>query len=186
MSELTTEPSPPSVAELEERLRKLEALLVEGNEPDTDVLVERVIAKLATLAETRPAVGERVLVVDAAPGPPPPPGGAVLRSPEPTPAEPLRRRWLLPQIGSELRLILQMYFDPRYRISRTMQIALPGIVLMLVFNYFFFSVWVSITFFSPVLERALALVLGVLGYKVLTREMARYREVLDYLARYGQ
>ena len=80
-----------------------------------------------------------------------------------------------------------MYFDPRYRISRTTQFALPGIVLLLIFNYFFFSVWVNITFLSPVLERLLVVVLAVLAIQVLLiREVARYREVLAYLARYGR
>jgi hypothetical protein len=186
MSELTTEPSPPSAAELEDRLRKLEALLAERAEPDADAVAERVVAKLTVLAESRPPASEGVLVLDSQVNPPAPPRGAVLHPPESPPAEPRGRRWFLTQIGAELRLILQMYFDPRYRISRTTQFALPGIVLLLVFNYFFFSVWVSITFLSPVLERGLAVVLGVLGYKLLTRETARYREVLDYLARYGR
>ena len=87
---------------------------------------------------------------------------------------------------AELRLIFTMYFDPRYRISRTTQFALPGMVLLLIFNYCFFSLWVSITFLSPVLERLLAVIIGILIYKLLTREVSRYREVLAYLARYGR
>jgi hypothetical protein len=79
-----------------------------------------------------------------------------------------------------------MYFDPRYRISRTTQFALPGIALVLIFNYFFFSAWVTIPFLSPVLERLLIVVLALVAYKLITRELARYREVLDYLARYGK
>jgi hypothetical protein len=41
-------------------------------------------------------------------------------------------------------------------------------------------------FVSPVAERLLAVILGVLAYKLIVRETARYREVLDYLARHGR
>jgi hypothetical protein len=78
-----------------------------------------------------------------------------------------------------------MYFDPRYRVSRTTQFALPGIALLLMFNYFFFGVWVHITFLSPLLERLLIVVLSVVAYKLFTRELARYRDVREYLARYS-
>ncbi len=177
-------------AELEDRIRKLETMLAERPEPDPDAVAERVVAKLAVLAESRPVPDPgRVLVLDTtanAPAPlPVPPKGAVLHPPEP-PADPKHRKWFVTQIGSELRLILQMYLDPRYRVSRTTQFALPGIALLLVFNYFFFAVWVNILFVSPLAERVLAIVLGILGYRLLTRETARYREVLDYLARYGR
>ena len=53
-------------------------------------------------------------------------------------------------------------------------------------DYFFFSSWVTIPFVSPVAERLLAVVLGVVGYRVLMWETTRYRDVLDYLARYGR
>ena len=53
------------------------------------------------------------------------------------------------------------------------------------FNYFLFS-WFSVPVVSPVLERVLAVVLGVVGYKLLTRETARYREVLEYMSRYAK
>jgi hypothetical protein len=79
-----------------------------------------------------------------------------------------------------------MYFDPRYRVSRTTQFVIPGIGLLLVFNYFLFSVWLSIPVLSPLVERGLAVFLGVVACMVLARETVRYREVLDYLAKYGR
>ncbi len=168
--------------ELEDRVRKLETALA-----DDDAVADRVIAKLSTIATERERHPEsdRMLVL-AAPmiAPPPPPQGAVLHPP--AAADATERKWFLHQVAAELRLVATMYFDPRYRISRTTQFALPGIALVLIFNYFFFSVWVNIAFLSPVLERLLVAVLALVGYKLLTRELARYREVLDYLARYGR
>jgi hypothetical protein len=189
-------PTPSSrEAELEDRIRKLETALAERPAPhrDDDAVADRVIAKLSAIAsEPRdPSSTDRVMVLASStdprvlvPAAPPPPEGAVLRPPE-APADPSRRRWLLTQLWSELRLVFQMYFDHRYRISRTAQFAMPGIIALLIFNYFLFSVWISIPVLSPIIERLLTLLLGVLAYKILMRETIRYREVLEYLTRYG-
>jgi hypothetical protein len=175
--------------ELEDRVRRLEAALAERPAPDDeDALADRVIARLSAIASERERNpdSERMLVLASPPDSlPEPPQGAVLHPPAPA-AETSSRAWFFANLVGELRLLVTMYFDPRYRISRTAQFALPGIFLLLVFNYFFFSVWVSIAFLSPVTERLLAVILGVLAYKLLTRELARYREVLAYLARYGR
>ncbi|MBN9118067.1 MAG: hypothetical protein J0I06_02680 [Planctomycetes bacterium] len=114
---------------------------------------------------------------------PPPPEGTILVPPEPH--DPARRGWFFAQLWAELRLAVRMYFDPRYRVSRTAQVAFPLFAALLVFNYFFFSVWVSISFISPVTERLLDVALVVLAYRVLVRELDRYRAVLDYLAKYA-
>jgi hypothetical protein len=194
MTDTTTEPISATAreVELEERVRKLEAALAEkAAPPDEEAVAERVLTRLSAIAaEGRtPDGSDRVLVLASSAAPlvpdaPPPPSGAVLRPPEP-PAAPSDRRWFLTQLWTEIRLIFRMYFDPHYRISRLTQFALPGIALLLIFNYFFFSVWVSIVFVSPVAERLLAVALGILGYKLMVREVARYRDVLAYLARYG-
>src|SRR4051794_3156272 len=114
--------------ELEERIRKLEAALAErSNAAVEDVVAERVLARMSALARTDPA--DRVLVLDSVADSrgyiPPPPKGAVLHPPE-APIDPGRRAWFFAQLLSEFRLIFQMYFDPRYRISRVTQFALPG------------------------------------------------------------
>jgi hypothetical protein len=187
------DPAPDRLADLEVRVRKLETAVAErpAPPPDEDAVADRVIAKLTAYAdESRPLApsgADRVLVLDtpAAPLPPPPPNGAVLHPPKP-PADPATRRWFLTQFAAEVRLIARMYLDPRYRVSRTAQFAIPGILGLLVFNYFLFSVLMPFWFVGPVLERVLAVVLGVVGYKVLTRETARYREVLDYMNRYAR
>jgi hypothetical protein len=179
--------SPTNDSELEERVRKLETALADRL-PDHEALTDRVIARLSALAaerERNPDSGHMLVLAASGDAPPPPPQGAVLHPPAP-PADPAPRKWFLPNLLAELRLIATMYFDPRYRISRTTQFALPGILILLIFNYFFFSVWVNITFLSPFLERALAVAAGILIYVLLMREVARYREVLAYLARYGR
>src|SRR5262245_44222 len=180
------------LAALEDRVRKLETAVAErdGRPFTEESVADRVLTRLSAMAAEQRTLPEsdRVLVLDSVPRPPAaatpsPPQGAVLRPPEP--ADPTRRSWLVVQLVAELRLALRMYFDPRYRISRTTQFVLPVIGLVLIFNYFFFAQWLAIPLLSPVTERLLAVILAVLGYKILTRELARYREVLEYLARYG-
>jgi hypothetical protein len=114
---------------------------------------------------------------------PPPPEGTILTPPEHQ--EPPPRGWFFVQLWAEMRLAMRMYFDPRYRVSRTAQIAFPLFAILLTLNYFLFSVWFSVTVLSPVAERLLDVILAVLAYRVLTRELDRYRAVLDYLARYS-
>ena len=87
----------------------------------------------------------------------------------------------------ELRLIAQLYIDPRYRLSRIAQFGVPIIVILAVLNYTAFT-WVFpvIPFLSPITERILLLMLGGALAVVLHREALRYRNVLDYLARVGR
>jgi hypothetical protein len=114
---------------------------------------------------------------------PPPPEGTILAPPEPQ--EPGRRGWFFGQLWTDVRLAAQMYFDPRYRVSRTAQLAFPLFAVLVVLNYFFFSAWLSIPVLSPVAERLIDVVLVVLAYRVLVRELDRYRAVLDYLSKYA-
>ena len=144
-----------------------------GHDPDAeDALADRVIARLAAIA------GARQLPASDSP-----PSGAVLRPP--IPPDPQGRRWFLARLASDLRLAVRMYFDPHYRVSRTAQFMLPVVLGLFVLNYFAFGVWLAIPFVSPILERVICVLLGVFLYMGLIRELGRYREVLDYLARYG-
>ena len=154
---------------LEERLGKLETTLAGPfTSPTEEALTERVIAKLATAP---PLVGpERVLVLNSADdGPPPPPSGAVPQPPVAA-VDPARRTWFLTQLLAEFRLALRMYFDPHYRISRTTQFVLPGILLLMVTNYFLFAM-LSVPVLNPILERLFDLALAIVGYKLLLREL---------------
>jgi hypothetical protein len=187
---------------LEDRVRKLEDAVadLEQSRLSEDAVADRVILKLKAMAGEPRAfpAADGVLLDERAPAPlvpfapapaaamsaaPTPPSGVVLHPP--APPAPEERTWFLTQLWAELRLIGRMYFDPRYRVSRTIQLALPAVLVLLVLNYFLFAVTLTIPVVSPILERVICVVLGVLAYKLLTRETARYREVLDYLANHG-
>lgn len=94
-----------------------------------------------------------------------------------------RRPWLLFDILREFGATVRMYMDPRYRVRRATQLMVPLILGLFVLNYFLFNVLViQIPVVSPVLERAIGIVLAVLLYKVLMREVARYRQVIAQFA----
>ena len=102
--------------------------------------------------------------------------------------EAVRRRLLrdLPLLR-EIQLIVRMYLDPRYRLSRLAQLGVPLLVALAVFNYTAFNLMFPIIpFLTPIAERLILLVLGAGLAAVLTREAIRYGAVLDYLARAGR
>lgn len=82
----------------------------------------------------------------------------------------------------ELRLMVHMYFDPRYRLSRLCQFGVPVVVALIALNYFFIA---GIPIIGVVLEHLVLVVLSVVLYKLLSWEAARYAAVLRYLAQYG-
>jgi hypothetical protein len=88
-------------------------------------------------------------------------------------------------ILGEIKIIARMYFDPRYRLSRVAQIGVPAILALYILNYFFFAYTCALPILPQLAERIMYIPLTLALYKVLVREVARYREVLAYLARYG-
>src|SRR5205085_9828782 len=123
---LVTDPPPPAEQHaLLDRIRRLEEQLAakDAAPPADEELANRVLTILAekaaqqrALAGANPPVpglistaltAARTFFPNA-----PPPGVA------PQPAETGFRAWLLTQVVGEFRLMLKMYFDPRYRLSR--------------------------------------------------------------------
>jgi hypothetical protein len=89
----------------------------------------------------------------------------------------------------ELRLMLGMYFDPRYRLSRPGQLGIPAVLGLMLLNYFFFNAIIGfplLPFVGGVFERLFLIVLAVVLYKLLSREAARYEAVLRYLSQYAR
>jgi hypothetical protein len=94
----------------------------------------------------------------------------------PTPnAQQLARGWVLPELISDLWTTLKMYVDPRYRLRRTTQLFIPVIVVLFVLNYWIIG---SLPLLGWILVKIGDILLAVLLYKILYREMVRYREVI--------
>jgi hypothetical protein len=97
--------------------------------------------------------------------------------------------WARMPILAELRLMVRMYFDPRYRLSRVAQFGVPVVLGLMLLSYVFFNHMFGVPFVpivSLILERLALIVLAVALYKVLAREAARYAAVLEYLTKYGR
>ena len=77
---------------------------------------------------------------------------------------------------------IRMYLDPRYRVRRATQLLAPFILLLFAFNCFFFNSVFAVPILSSVLEKAIDVILAVLLYKVVSRELVRYRQVIEQLA----
>jgi hypothetical protein len=85
-------------------------------------------------------------------------------------------------VWREFRLMAQMYFDPRYRLSRICQFGVPVVLVFIVLNFFFLG---AIPYIGFLIERLALIVLAIALYKLLSWEAARYTAVLRYLAQYG-
>src|SRR5262245_2053830 len=92
-----------------------------------------------------------------------------------------RRPWLLIDLVREFGVMFRMYMDPRYRVRRATQLMVPLILGLFVASYLFFNSLFDVRVLSPILEHVVAIVLSVLLYKVLSREAARYRQMLANL-----
>jgi hypothetical protein len=181
---------PPEATEpaLAERIRRLEEQLAARDEFPTgdEAVANRVLRILAekaaqnrALANGQPPVPGLISTAMTAarvifPHSPP---GAV-----PQPAEHGFKAWLLAQVAGEFRLMVKMYVDPRYRLSRFGQFGVPLVVALMVLNYFFIA---AMPFVGFLVERLVLIVLAVVLYKLLAREAVRYKAVLEYLAQYG-
>jgi hypothetical protein len=88
----------------------------------------------------------------------------------------LRKPWLIVELLRETGSALRMYLDPRYRVRRSTQMMVPLLLGLIALNYIVFAQLFDIWIISPISERLIFLVLAVLLYKLVSREVTRYRE----------
>lgn len=105
----------------------------------------------------------------------------------PTPqAEQMARGWVLPEFFRDISTTVRMYFDSRYRLRRATQLFIPAILVLFFLNYWIIG---SIPILGVFLVKFGDILLAILLYKILYREMVRYREVIaqfstvDYIPR---
>ncbi|MCE9533274.1 MAG: hypothetical protein K8T89_19420 [Planctomycetes bacterium] len=91
------------------------------------------------------------------------------------------RPWLLMELLREVSTTFRMYLDPRYRVRRSTQLTVPLILALFALNAFFFNVIFEMPFISAALQKIADVILAVLLYKVVQREIVRYRQVVAQL-----
>ncbi len=89
------------------------------------------------------------------------------------------KSWLLLDFFRDIRTTFSMYLDARYRLRRATQLFVPMIIGLFFLNHLFFSNMLSFGLITAIPEKMLDILLSVLLYKILYREMVRYREVID-------
>jgi hypothetical protein len=90
----------------------------------------------------------------------------------------LRQSWLLVDFYYELRAMVQMFFDRRYRVAWLARIVPIVALICFLFSWFFID---SIRLIGPFLDKVFDVFLVCLLYKVLSREAQRYRRAVDEL-----
>jgi hypothetical protein len=173
-------PHDPRVPALEERVRRLEEAVAPLQ--DTHALEERVAERVAShvaLASDNGVRAKAGLLLEAGRHLLPA-AAATLAEPAPSPthaAEPaLRPPWLLFDVYAEARAAVRMYLDPRFRLTWQARL-LPPILLVAIATSW---VWLPGTsllpgFLSTLLVKVVDLLLALVLFKVLHREVTRYR-----------
>lgn len=174
----------PQLETVAERLARLEAAVAAQGVASVDQLADRVLTRLREQPTVIPSAlpGGLTAGYDSST-----PGlvalGAATVSPYPGVPGLDGGFWARFAVFRELRLMVRMYFDPRYRLSRLTQLVAPIVLVLVVLNYFFVGGMPLIGF---LVERVVLVVLALVLYKVLVFEAGRYERVLHYLAAYGR
>lgn len=164
MTEYDTQPA----TELEDRLHRLESALaaLQDTQLMEERLVERVAAKVTTPSRTAGwRAGAAALFCN----------GADIVPLQPPKAVNAGR--LFYGLWDEFRTFWRMLFDHRYRMSFT---GVVGPIAIIVCYLLSWLVVGSIPLVGWMLDRLFAVVLAVLLYKILSREVARYRSMFAY------
>jgi len=91
----------------------------------------------------------------------------------------LRRPWLLTELLREIGTMVRMSLHPRYRVRRATQLTAMLLFGFLIANHLMFNfLLLHIPVVSEALQCLVDIVIGVLLYKVLSREAARYRQAI--------
>jgi hypothetical protein len=168
---------------LEQRMHRLEDAVAALQ--DTRQLEERLVERVVDrLIRNPPAAREEPpsLVIEA-PRAPLLPSLGLLRSLAGTPPQAIpaaapaaQPSWLLTDTIAEARAIIRMFFDVRFRVSRSVELLSLGLIIMILTSWY----WLPGTSLLPgivssLVVKAVDLVLAFVLYKILSREARRYR-----------
>jgi hypothetical protein len=164
-------PAVPANAELlEHRIRRLEEAVagLQDTRPLEERVIERVNEKLSHIS-SQSIQEPRSFWSDAA-------RMAFDSGTNSLQAQPRRAWWL--EAYDDLRAMVRMYFDPRYRRHMTWTAFLTPFVLLACVLIVWFWMPTSIPFLGPILaflDKIVDVLLAFFAYKVLSRELHRYR-----------
>jgi hypothetical protein len=174
-------PPPALMPTLEDRVRQLEDQV--AGLRDSRKLEDRLTERVARRLERKQAsTAIKVPLATVAEPTKPPPMAAIAPPPDLPPVvviegKSAKQPWLILDIVTEFKAMLQMFLDVRYRVfymnwqTKAYPLLLLGLIVVsgLTISY--------IPIVGPVLDRIVELVIAFLLYKVLSREAHRYKEI---------
>jgi len=107
--------------------------------------------------------------------------GATANGAPAPPPEAAQPGWLLVELYREIRGMMRMFADHRYRMSWTGKAVPLAAILVAVISWLLIS---GIPLVGGLLDRVVDLTLIVLVYKAMSRELCRYRELLGRIYGY--
>jgi hypothetical protein len=178
-----------TVEVLEQRVRRLEDAIAALQ--DTQIMEDRVVERVRQRVEmhhvdTRPpgliVSAARMLLPKQVEDVPPDADGRAAAADGTTtngaaapPAEAPQPGWLLVELYREIRGMMRMFADHRYRMSWTGKAVPLAAILVAIISWLLIS---GIPLVGGLLDRVVDLTLIVLVYKAMSRELCRYRELL--------
>ena len=169
---------------VEQRLRRLEAAVAALQ--DTSLLEERILERVTVSAHSTAHAPPTGILADIhIPFVPKSVADLAGGNPEVAPQSPvaaLRQTWLLFEFLAELKTFWQMLVDRRYRLTWLARVVpIVAIVIIIVSWLTLSNIWVL----GPILDKLIDIILICLTYKVMSREVERYRQTTANLrARY--
>ncbi len=157
--------------DVEQRLRLLESAVVALQ--DTQLMEERVAERIAQKSKRTPMAALRdtaSVIVDASKALVPTGSASSTTNPSPPPAD--KPGWLLLDLWSEVRTFGKMLFDHRYPFSYAGRFGPVVIACTYAFSWMFLS---GMPIIGGVTERIVDVVLAFVLYKIMSREVYRYR-----------
>ena len=97
-----------------------------------------------------------------------------------------KKAWMRWPIIREILMVFWLYVDKRYSPTRGAQLGVPAIFLLLILNWMFFEFAFTLPVVAQILERLVIMVLAVILFQILAKEVTRYAAVLEYLSRSGR
>jgi hypothetical protein len=172
----------PAGEALERRVRRLEDAVaaIQDTQLMEDRVVERVVGRVEHTGP-QPLSGGPGLFVSAARMLLPktidalPEDGSVSADGSPPPTAAAQAPWLVMAVLRDLRWIVRMLTDYRYRMSWTGRIVLMAAIVVGFLSWFVLS---GLPIVGGIIDRVVLVLLAVVTYKAMSREVQRYQELM--------
>jgi hypothetical protein len=170
---------------LEQRVRRLEDAVaaIQDTQLMEDRVVERVVHRVEHFANPQGSglivSAARMLMpktVEAVPGN----GAAPPAADGPAPTTEPQSTWLVVGVLQQLRWMMRMFTDYRYRMSWNTHVVIVSMIVVCVLSWLVLS---GLPLVGGILDRVVLILAVIVAYQSLSREVAKYQELIARLRR---